>query len=485
MSTSDNVVDRPSGTAEVGRRAALDRAHQIAVEFLRTLPERPVGPGASFGDLVAALGGPMPENPEEAALVVNALARAVEPGLVGSAGPRYFGFVIGGNVPAALAADWLTSTWDQNAALNIASPAAAAVEAVVADWVKDLLGLPGEAGVGFVTGCQMANFSGLLAGRHAALAQAGWDVEKLGLQGAPEVHVVIGEEAHATILSALRFLGLGEARARRVPADAQGRMIPEALKATLAPLSGPILVAAQAGNVSTGAFDPFEKIAAIAHARGAWLHVDGAFGLWAACDPSRRHLLQGVERADSWATDAHKWLNVPYDSGIVIVKDPAHLNAALAKNAAYLIRSEGEARDNHDFTPESSRRARGFALWAALRSLGRSGVRDLVSRCCTLAARMAERLQAGGVAVLNDVVLNQVLVRFTPSQGGDADAFTRKVVAQIQAGGVTWASGTKRRGTEALRISVSNWSTTEDDIDRSAEAILDACREVENTLIMR
>jgi glutamate/tyrosine decarboxylase-like PLP-dependent enzyme len=457
--------------------AALDRARAIAGEFLRSLPERPVAARATFEELVRALGGPLPEASEEPVSVINDLAKSVEPGLIASAGPRYFGFVIGGGVPAALAADWLTATWDQNAALNVASPAAAAAEEVAASWIKELLGLPAQAGVGFVTGCQMANFSGLLAGRHAVLARAGWDVEKDGLQAAPEVHVVIGEEAHATVLSALRLLGLGEARAIRVRADSQGRMIPEALKAALVPLHGPILVAAQAGNVSTGAFDPLDEIAAIAHEKAAWLHVDGAFGLWAYTDPQRRHLLRGVGDADSWATDAHKWLNVPYDSGIVIVRDPAHLSAAITKSAAYLIRSEGAARDNHDFTPESSRRARGFAIWAALRSLGRSGVSAMVSRCCVLALRMADRLRAGGVTVLNDVVLNQVLVRFTPPAGADADAFTRAVVARIQAEGTMWASGTTRHGASALRISVSNWSTSEADIDRSANAVLDAVRQ--------
>ena len=463
-------------TQDDGRERALDRAHQIASAFLRSLPERPVGPRATFDQLVGALGGPLPESGDEPTRVVDALAQAVEPGLIASAGPRYFGFVIGGSVPAALAAEWLTATWDQNAALNAASPAAAAVEAVAALWVKELLGLPKGAAVGFVTGCQMANFSGLLAARHAVLSRAGWDVEKQGLQGAPEVHVVIGEEAHATVLSALRLLGLGESRAIRVAADAQGRMIPKALEAALGPLKGPILVAAQAGNVSTGAFDPIDEIATIARAKGAWLHVDGAFGLWAATDPSRRGLLRGVEKADSWATDAHKWLNVPYDSGIVIVKEPAHLSAAITKSAAYLIRSETAARDNHDFTPESSRRARGFAVWAAIRSLGRSGIGAMVERCCDLAVRMAERLRADGVTILNDVVLNQVLVRFTPPRGGDADAFTRAVVARIQSDGVLWASGTRRHGADALRISVSNWSTTEADIDRSAEAILSAIR---------
>jgi glutamate/tyrosine decarboxylase-like PLP-dependent enzyme len=459
---------------EAEREAALDRAHDLAREFLRSLPERSVGARATFDELVGALRGPLPDAGEAPARVIDALAKAVEPGLVASAGPRYFGFVIGGGVPAALAADWLTAAWDQNAGLNATSPAAAAAEAVAADWVKELLGLPGSAGVGFVTGCQMANFSGLVAARHALLARAGWDVEKQGMHGAPEIHVLIGDEAHATILSALRLLGLGEARAIRVKADEQGRMIPDALKTALAPLSGPILVCAQAGNVSTGAFDPLDEIAELTHRKGGWLHVDGAFGLWAATDPARRHLLHGNEKADSWATDAHKWLNVPYDSGIVIVREPANLRAAITKSAAYLILAGNEARDGHDFTPEASRRARGFAVWAAIRSLGRSGISGMVNRCCTLAARMAERLRAGGVIVLNDVVLNQVLVRFSPPRGGDADAFTRAVIERVQSGGITWASGTKRNGIDALRLSVSNWSTTDSDIDRSADAILAA-----------
>ena len=462
--------------ARQGHEAALARVHDLAREFLGGLVERPVGPRKSFEELLAALGGPLPEQGAEPRQVIEALARAAEAGLVASAGPRYFGFVIGGSLPAALAADWLTSTWDQNAGLNATSPAAAATEAVVAGWVKDLLGLPAEAAVGFVSGCQMANFSGLLAGRHSVLARAGWDVEKQGLHGAPEVHVAIGEEAHATILSALRMLGLGEGRAHRVAADEQGRMKPAALRETLARLEGPILIAAQAGNVSTGAVDPLDEIAQIAHAKGAWLHVDGAFGLWAAAAPARQHLVRGLADADSWATDAHKWLNVPYDSGITIVRDGTALTAAVNKSAAYLIKAHA-ARDNHDYTPESSRRARGFALWAALRSLGRSGVAELIERSCTLAMRMAQRLRDGGVTVLNDVVLNQVLVRFAPARGGDADAFTRAVVARVQRSDVTWASGTRWHGVEALRISVSNWSTTEADIDRSANAILAALRE--------
>jgi glutamate/tyrosine decarboxylase-like PLP-dependent enzyme len=458
------------------RDAALDRVRELAREFLTGLPERRVGPRQTFEELVSALGGELPQAGSDPRAVIESLARCCEPGLVASAGPRYFGFVIGGSLPAAVAADWLTSTWDQNSGLNATSPASAAASAVVAGWVKDLLGLPQGAAVGIVSGCQMANFSGLAAGRHAVLARAGWDVETQGLQGAPEVQVAIGEEAHATILSALRMLGLGEARAHRVAVDGQGRMRADALEKTLAPLSGPILVAAQAGNVSTGAFDPIEEIARIVHAKNGWLHVDGAFGLWAAAAPQRRHLLKGLADADSWATDGHKWLNVPYDSGLAIVKDPLAMKAALTKSGAYLIRTES-ARDNHDYTPESSQRARGFVLWSALRSLGKDGVAALIEGCCRLATRFAERLRAGGVTVLNDVVINQVLVRFTPKHGGDPDAFTKAVVARVQKGGVTWASGTHWHGQECLRISVSNWSTTEADIDRSADAILAALRE--------
>jgi glutamate/tyrosine decarboxylase-like PLP-dependent enzyme len=323
----------------------------------------------------------------------------------------------------------------------------------------------------------MANFTCLAAARHAVLERAGWDVEKDGLHDAPEVHVVIGEEAHATILSALRMLGLGAGRARRVPVDGQGRMQVAELRQTLASLSGPTIVCAQAGNVNTGAFDPIDSIADATRETEAWLHVDGAFGLWAAASPARRHLVHGHTRADSWATDAHKWLNVPYDSGLAIVAHPQAHGAAMAKRAAYLLRADG-LRDNHDYTPESSRRARGFALWAALRSLGRSGVADLVERCCTIAARIGARLAAEpGVRLLNDVVLNQVLVRFEPAGVGDPDGFTKAVMARIQREGVCWASGSRWHGMEVMRISVSNWSTSEADADRSAVAILDAARQ--------
>lgn len=457
--------------------APLERAARLAQSFLDGLPERPVGPRARFEDLLAALSRPLPDAGAEPSAVVEELAGLAEPGLVASAGPRYFGFVTGGSLPAALAADWLTSAWDQNAALWATSPAAAAVEQTTARWVLDLLGLPAGAGVGLVTGCQMANFSALAAARHAVLERAGWNVEENGLQGAPPVRVIIGEQAHATILSSLRMLGLGSGRAYRVEVDGQGRMRPECLREALESGQGPTIVCAQAGNVNTGAFDPLGEIVEMAHHHDAWLHLDGAFGLWAAACPSRRHLTEGLAKADSWATDAHKWLNAPYDSGLAIVADPAAQNAALTKRAAYLARAQGGQRDNHDFTPEASRRARGFALYAALRSLGRTGLAELVERCCRLAARLASQLDGReGARVLNEVVLNQVLVRFEQPNGGDADAFTLAVTARIQAEGTCWASGTRWQGREALRFSVCNWSTTEADIDRSAQAVLAAAR---------
>ena len=461
----------------------LSRTAALAQEFLASLRERPVGATATREALAARLGGALPARGQAPLEVVEGLAAAAQDGgLVGSAGPRYFGFVIGGSVPAALAADWLASTWDQDAGLYACGPAAAVVEDVAAGWLLDLFGLPPACSVGFVTGGQMANFTGIAAGRHAVLARAGYDVEEQGLHGAPPVHVVVGAEAHVTILTALRLLGLGSGRAVRVPADGQGRMKADELRRTLASLDGPIIVCAQAGNVNTGAFDPVGEISDIAHERGAWVHVDGAFGLWAAVAPERAHLFRGVERADSWATDGHKWLNVPYDSGIVIVRDRAAHKSAMTGRAAYLIQSDGPERDPQDWTPEFSRRARGFPVYAALRSLGRDGVTALVERCCQLATRMAGRLREGapdgvGVRILNEVVLNQVLVVFQP-RGGDAGAFTKAVVTRVQREGTCWMAGTRWHDLDAMRISISNWSTTEDDIDRSAQAIL-ACARAE------
>lgn len=455
--------------------AVLDTAAREARRFLMSLAERPVAPPATAAALRKALGGPLSDAGVPDVRVIEELARAAEPGLLASAGPRFFGFVIGGSLPVAVAADWLTSAWDQNAGLYAAGPAASVVEEVAAGWLLDLLGLPAEAGVGFVTGCQMANFTCLAAARHALLRRVGWNVEARGLQGAPRLHVVLSEEAHATVLMALRLLGLGAESPIRVAADRQGRMRADALEAALAQCDGPTIVCAQVGNVNSGACDAMPDVLAAARARGAWVHVDGAFGLWARATERRRALVTGVEGADSWATDAHKWLNVPYDNGVAVVREAAALHAAMAVGGEYLIKGAGEVRDELDWVPEFSRRARGFTVYAALRALGRRGVADLIDGSCAIARRMADRLAAApGVEVLNEVVLNQVLVRFTPPGGGDADAFTREVVSRVQADGTCWLSGSTWHGRAVMRISVSNWATTEEDADRSVAAILRA-----------
>ncbi len=455
------------------RETALRRAAELGIEYLRGVHRRPVGARADAARLRERLGaGPVPTEGTDAMRVVEELARAVEPGLVASAGPRYFGFVIGGSLPASVAADWLTAAWDQNGVLHAASPAAAAAEQVAGEWMLELLGLPPEASFGLPTGAGLGNAVGIAAGRHAVLAREGWDVEARGLYGAPEIRVVIGDEAHATILTALQYLGLGRERVIRVAADGQGRMRPDELARTLAQLDGPVIVLAQAGNVNSGAFDPMPGIAEAVSARpNAWLHVDGAFGLWAAASPRLRHLLEGVERADSWSTDAHKWLNVGYDCGFVAVRDAESHRAAMTGSGAYLMQNR-EQRDNWDWVLDSSRRARGFTLYAAIRSLGRDGVRQLVERCCDLAARMAEQLAAAdGVEVLNEVILNQVLVRFR-----DDDDSTRRVIARVQDDGTAWLGGTTWQGRAAMRISVSGWATTETDADASVQAILRAYR---------
>ena len=442
----------------------LDRAHSLARDFLASVAERPVAPPADVAALRAALRSPLPDAGAPAADVLEQLVAAADPGIVASAGPRYFGFVTGGALPVTLATEWLTAAWDQNGFTFASSPAAAVVEEVVAEWLLELLGLPADASVGLVTGAQAANVTCLAAARHAVLAGAGWDVAEDGLQGAPVVTVIAGAEAHATIFSALRMIGLGAGTARLVEADDQGAMRPESLATALADADGPTIVCAQAGNVNTGACDGLEPIADLCSRHGAWLHVDGAFGLWAAASPARRALVAGAERADSWAADAHKWLNVPYDCGLAIVADAAAHRAATGVSAAYLLASEH--RDNFEYVPEASRRARGFSVYAALRHLGRKGVAELVDRCCELAARCADQLRAAGVEVLNDVVLNQVLVSF-----GER---TPEVIAAVQRDGTCWLGGTVWRGAPAMRISVSNWSTSEADIDRSVAAILRA-----------
>ena len=464
---------------ETHHRALLGRTAKLAAEYLDSLDARPVGRPVPVADLRAALGGELPAEGEPPEQVVERLAREAGRGLVASSGPRFFGFVVGGTLPAALAADWLATAWDQNAGLYVLAPAASVCEEAAAGWLRGLLGLPAAASVGFVTGCQAANFAALAAARHATLERAGWDVEARGLYGAPELAVVVGEEAHVTVHTALQMLGLGRDRVHRVPADGQGRMRADELGRLLPSLAGrPLVVCAQAGNVNTGAFDPLPAIADLARAHGAWLHVDGAFGLWAGASPQTRALAAGVERADSWATDAHKWLNVPYDSGLVFCAHPDAHRAALTATASYLEQTEGRERDPFEWTPEFSRRARGFAVWAALASLGRRGVAALVDDACASARRFAELLGAArGVTVLNEVVLNQVLVRFAPPGGGDeaaTDAWTRETVRRVQEEGVLWLSGTTWKGRAAMRISVSCHRTSPADVERSAAAILAA-----------
>ena len=465
------------------RSALLRQTADLAAGFINSLSTRPVRGQATRDDLLDTMGGPLPERGSEANEVVANLARDADPGIVASAGPRYFGFVVGGGIPAALAADWLTSTWDQNGFSFVMSPAASVAEEIAGDWILELLGLPADASVGFTTGVTMASFTGLAAGRHRLLQRVGWDVEDDGLAGAPEIAVVIGAEAHATVFASLQMLGLGRKRVIKVDADEQGRMRADALRSTLTGLRDrPVLVAAQAGNVNTGSFDPLAEIAAAVHELpNAWLHVDGAFGIWAAVAPARRHLVKGLADADSWSTDGHKWLNVPYDSGIVVVRDQDAHRSAMLYGAAYYVPGASGERDGGNWVGESSRRARGIPIYAAIRELGREGLADLVERCCTLAGRMADRLrETEDIAILNDVVLNQVLVRFAPPDHADGlttpdaevDAFTRAVISAVQADGTCWLGGTTWHGMAAIRISVSNWMTTESDIDVSANAII-------------
>ena len=406
--------------------------------------------------------------------MIEDLARDVDAGLVASAGPRYFGFVIGGAFPAAIAADWLTAAWDQNGGGYVAAPALSVAEEVAAGWVRELLGLPASCGLGFVTGCQMAHFTCLAAARHAVLRGAGWDVEADGLQGGPPLRVIAGEQVHVTVKVACRLLGVGAERLRLVPSDDQGRMVAAELDAALAEQSSPTIVCAQAGEINTGAFDPIAQIVEACRAHGAWCHIDGAFGLWAAASPTRRHLLDGFERADSWATDGHKWLNVPYDSGIAAVADASAHRAAMTSTSAYIPEHDEDIPWGFDWTPEFSRRARGVPVYATLRSLGRAGVADLIDRSCDHAERIARSLaEVDGVEVLNDVVLNQVLVRFDRD-----DDVTSAVIDRVQQDGTCWLSGSTFRGRTVMRISVVGWQTTAQDIDRSAGAILAAAKAV-------
>ncbi|HTW12390.1 MAG TPA: pyridoxal-dependent decarboxylase [Solirubrobacteraceae bacterium] len=445
-------------------RELLELTASLAADYLESLDSRPVFPSGGPEQLRAALDTPLPEDPLDGALVITELAAAAEPGIVASGSGRYFGFVIGGALPTALAADWLTSTWDQNAGLYACGPAASVVEEIARRWLLDLLGLPPGASMGFVTGAQMAHVTALAAARLHVLEQAGWDVSRDGLSGSPRVTVLVGGRRHVTIDRALRLLGLGAPAL--VAADGEGRMVVGALERALAATSGPTIVCAQLGEVNTGAMDPLAAIADLCEGTGSWLHVDGAFGLWAAASPALRGLTSGVEWADSWTTDAHKWLNVPYDSGIVACAHPDAHRRAMTVHAEYLVQSgEERVRDAVDWTPEFSRRARGFPVYAALRALGRSGVALLVERSCELARVAAQRLGAlPDIEILNAVVLNQVLFRFSD------DALTDAALADVQRCGEVWLSGTQWDGRSAIRLSVSNWQTGEDDIERVIQA---------------
>jgi len=431
-----------------------------STRYLAGIAHMPVAPRPEAIERLEALGGVLPQGPSDPIDVLALLDDVGSPATVATTGGRYFGFVIGGTLPAALAANWLAGAWDQNAGLYVTSPVAAKIEEIVLGWILDLLGLPLTCGAGFVTGTTMANFSALAAARTALLHRIGWDVEQHGLFGAPPIQVVVGEEVHVSVLKALSMLGLGRSRVISVPTDNQGRMKADALPN----MDDHTLVCIQAGNVNTGAFDPAREICSRANEAGAWVHVDGAFGLWAAASPRYAPLLDGVSAADSWAIDCHKWLNVPYDSGIAVVREPEHLRSAMALTAAYLQTSG--TREPCHYTPDASRRARGVELWAALRSLGRDGLRDLIERTCSLARMFAEAFRKAGFEVLNDVVLNQVLVCF-----GD-DQRTRRVIDEVQKEGTCWCGGTVWHGRTAMRISVSSWATTAADVEASVAAIL-------------
>jgi glutamate/tyrosine decarboxylase-like PLP-dependent enzyme len=446
-------------------RDLLSRTAEIAALYLETLDERGVAPTADALARLAELSEPLPEQPEAPTAVLEMLDRIGSPATMGMAGRRYFGFVIGGSLPAALAANWLAGAWDQCPGLFTASPIGTVLEEISLGWLLDVLKLPAGSGGSFVTGATVANFTALAAARDAVLERAGWDVEADGLFGAPPVTVVVGDEVHPSLIKALGMLGLGRSRVVRVPVDDQGRM----RAGEIPRLGGPAIVCMQAGNVNTGAFDPAAEICARAHEAGAWVHVDGAFGLWAAASAPHAHLVHGVADADSWATDAHKWLNVPYDSGLAFVRDAMALKRAMSVSAAYL--PQGEHREPSQYTPELSRRARGVEIWAALRSLGRTGLSDLIERNCRLARRFAAELRGGGCEILNEVTLNQVLVSF-----GDA-ARTRQVIQRVQQDGTCWCGPTEWQGHTAMRISISSWATRDEDVDRSVAAILRAAKD--------
>jgi glutamate/tyrosine decarboxylase-like PLP-dependent enzyme len=440
-------------------RLLLEDVARRAIRYASEVRRRAVSPSPEDLRTLAELPRTLPEGSQDPAAVLAMLDEKGSPATVATTGGRYFGFVVGGVLPASLAATWLAAAWDQCAGVRALSPAAAEIEEIALRWVVDVLGLPPDTGAGFVTGATMANFTGLAAARHHLLARAGWDVEARGLYGAPTLEVVVGGEVHVSLLKALSLLGLGSERVVRVPVDEQGRMRAKALL----PLGPRSILCIQAGNVNTGSFDPARELVAAARAAGAWVHVDGAFGLWALASPEKAALADGVAGADSWAVDAHKWLNVPYDSGLALCRDSLALRAAMAVSAAYLVTTPG--REPDAFTPEMSRRARGVEVWAALASLGRSGLAHLVERTCRHARRFAAGLEEAGHEILNDVVLNQVLVRFRD------DETTRRVIAALQEDGTCWCGGTVWQGRTAMRIAVSSWATTDEDVERSLAAM--------------
>ena len=449
-------------------RKLLESAAEAAIQYLEKVGERKVAPAAEAVDNLDLFREALPETTAEPETVLKILNDHGSPATMAMAGPRFFGFVIGGALPVSLAANWLAAAWDQNSALYQVTPATAVLEEVALGWLVDLFKLPRYTGGAFVTGATVANFTALAAARHAVLERSDWNVEADGLFGAPPVTVVVSEESHPTLFKSLGMLGFGRSRVVKVAVDRQGRMRADAMP----PISGPTIICTQAGNVNTGSFDPIGDICDIAHRSGAWVHVDGAFGLWAAAAPMLCHLTEGVEKADSWATDGHKWLNVPYDSGIALVRDPHPLKAAMAITAEYLP-TLAPHRNPSDFTPELSRRARGVEVWAALRFLGRRGVADMIERCCRHARRFADGFISSGYRVLNDVVLNQVLVSF-----GEAEK-TKRVIAGIQQDGTCYCGGTVWQGQEAMRISVSSWATTEEDVEKSLTAMLRIAGNVE------
>ncbi|HTE36009.1 MAG TPA: aspartate aminotransferase family protein [Reyranella sp.] len=453
-------------------RDLFRRAAEHAADYRQTIATRPQRPEQSYAEAVRAWHAPTPEQGTADTAVLDDLVRLAGPGLHATTGPRFHGWVIGGSHPVGVAADWLTAAWGQNAGNHIASPAAAAAEAVAEKWLLDILRLPAGASVGFVTGATVANFVCLAAARGEVLRKVGWDVERQGLFGAPIVNLLIGEEAHATVFSALQFLGFGYDRPLKVAVDPQGAMAPAALERALAACDGPTIVIAQAGQINTGAFDPLAALVPLAQAKGAWVHVDGAFGLWARACPSKAALAEGVELADSWATDGHKWLQTPYDCGYAIVRDAEAHRRAMVIAASYLPSVGDGERDPTHFVPELSRRARGFATWAMLRHLGRAGIARLVEQNCRQARLIAGRVRAEpGIAVLNDVMLNQAILRF-----GDDDTRTLAAIARLQADGVAYAGGARWRDQWVMRISVSGWSTTDEDALRTADAIVAAWR---------